>query len=69
MLSSPIHIDSGRKEFPCDVPCFVPSRRNGGVMKTLRIDELDATMVASMEGEKYYPKLKLSNRKPNQITN
>ena len=37
------------------------------MIKNLRIDELDATMVASMEGEKYYPRLALSNRKPNHL--
>ena len=52
-MSSPIHINSGRKEFPCDVPCFVSSKRNGGVIRDVRIDELESTMAFSMEGAAY----------------
>ncbi len=59
----PIHIDGGHQKYPCDVPCF-NGKKSGGLVVKRRIDELDATVTYSMEGEMYYTDMKLSNRKP-----
>ena len=62
--SSPIVINHGKRRVPCDVPCFWPAS-GGGILRTIHIDNLDATMTMSMEGEAYYPSLQLKNRKLN----
>ena len=59
-----IHINEGTDRIKCDVPCFWPTG-GGPVVRTIHIDELKTTMTMSMEGEKIYPSLKLSNRKKN----
>ncbi len=46
----PIHIDGGHQKYPCDVPCF-NGKKSGGLVVKRRIDELDATVTYSMEGE------------------
>ena len=60
-----IHINGGKKRIACDVPCFWPS--SGGIIRTIKIDELDTTITMSMEGEQYYPSLKLSNRRKDHL--
>jgi hypothetical protein len=62
----PIHISRGKRRVPCDVPCFWPPK-SGGILHTRKIDELGATITMSMEGEEYYPVLKLSNRRKNHF--
>jgi len=61
----PIHINGGKKRIACDVPCFWSN--SGGIIKTIKIDELDTTITMSMEGEQYYPSLKLSNRRKKHL--
>lgn len=58
-----IHIDSGEEHVKCNIPCFWP--RGGGIIRNIKINELDMTMTISMEGEKHYSRLKLSNRNKN----
>ena len=60
-LTSPIHINSGKRKVDCDVPCYWPDHP-GGILQTLRIDELDITLTRSMEGEIIYTALKLNNQ-------
>jgi len=57
-----IHINGGTTRIACDVPCFWPSSLSG-IVSGFRIDELGVSMLMSMEGEEYYPSLKLSNRR------
>jgi alpha-mannosidase II len=59
-----IHVNGGTDRIKCDIPCFWPIG-GGPVLREFHIDELKTTLSMSMEGEEYYPSLKLSNRKKN----
>jgi hypothetical protein len=56
-----IHISGGRRRVGCDVPCYWPEHSHG-ILRRLRIDELDTELLMSMEGEVYYPALRLQHR-------
>ena len=59
-----IHINGGTDRIKCNIPCFWP-KDPGPITHRINIDEIKTTMTMSMEGEKIYPSLKLSNRKKN----
>ena len=57
-----IRVGSGDRSVECDVPCAWPSGTQGGVIRRLLIHPIGVTITMSMEGEDYYPNLRLSNR-------
>lgn len=61
-----IHVDGGTEKFPCDVPCYWP-KTQGGIVRNVLIDEIQTSVTMSMEGEAYYPSLKLEHRKEKHI--